>query len=144
MTLAAHSSGPAFVFMLTKADQTVPEAITLLPIVREAAVGHAGAKDIGLPLPELARLFVGFREAGCRTYLEVVSSTPDAMRAAAHTAIEVGADVLLGGTDRPTIFAALRGTGILFFPYVGTVVGHPCLLRGEIIDIVDDARRAES
>jgi NAD(P)H-dependent flavin oxidoreductase YrpB (nitropropane dioxygenase family) len=144
MTAASDSSGPAFVFMLTKADQTIPEAISLLPIVREAAVKHAGAKDVGLPLPELARLFAGLREAGCRTYLEVVSATPEAMRSAALAAIEVGADVLLGGTDRPTMSAALRGTGISFFPYVGTVVGHPCMLRGAITDIADDARRAES
>lgn len=144
MTAVSISSGPTFVLMLTKADQTVPEAISLLPIVREAAVRHAGAKDVGLPLPELARLFAGLRAAGCRTYLEVVSATPDEMRSAAHTAIEIGADVLLGGTDRPTISAALRETEIAFFPYVGTVVGHPCLLRGSISDIADDARRAES
>ena len=38
----------------------------------------------------------------------------------------------------------LAGTGIKFFPYVGQIVDHPCLLRGTIAEIADDARRAES
>src|SRR5207244_7635870 len=36
----------------------------------------------------------------------------------------------------------LRGTGVKFFPYVGRIVGHPCLLRGTIDEIVADTRRA--
>ncbi len=38
----------------------------------------------------------------------------------------------------------LAGTGIKFFPYVGRIVGHPCLLRGSIAEIADGARRAEA
>ena len=38
----------------------------------------------------------------------------------------------------------LTGTGIKFFPYVGRIVGHPCLLRGSIAEIAEDARRAEA
>ena len=38
----------------------------------------------------------------------------------------------------------IAGTGIKFFPYVGRVVGHPCLLRGSIQEIADDARRVEA
>jgi len=38
----------------------------------------------------------------------------------------------------------IAGTGIKFFPYVGQIVDHPCLLRGTIAEIADDARRAES
>jgi phosphoribosylformimino-5-aminoimidazole carboxamide ribonucleotide (ProFAR) isomerase len=38
----------------------------------------------------------------------------------------------------------IAGTGIKFFPYVGQIVGHPCLLRGSIADIADHARRAEA
>ena len=38
----------------------------------------------------------------------------------------------------------IAGTGIKFFPYVGRVVGHPCLLRGSIQEVADDARRVEA
>ena len=38
----------------------------------------------------------------------------------------------------------IAGTGIKFFPYVGQIVDHPCLLRGTIDEIADDARRAEA
>ena len=38
----------------------------------------------------------------------------------------------------------IAGTGIKFFPYVGRIVGHPCLLRGSIPEIAEDARRAEA
>ena len=31
-----------------------------------------------------------------------------------------------------------------FCPYIGQVIGHPCLLRGTIEEIADDARRAEA
>ena len=50
-----------------------------------------------------------------------------------------------GGTWTETGVAgnATAGTGIRFFPYVGRVVGHPCLLRGSIEEVVHDARRAE-
>ena len=30
-----------------------------------------------------------------------------------------------------------------FFPYIGQVIDHPCLLRGTIDEIAQDARRAE-
>jgi NAD(P)H-dependent flavin oxidoreductase YrpB (nitropropane dioxygenase family) len=33
---------------------------------------------------------------------------------------------------------------VRFCPYIGTIVGHPCLLRGAIEDIAADARRAEA
>ena len=38
----------------------------------------------------------------------------------------------------------IAGLGIKFLPYVGRIVGHPCLLRGSIAEIADDARRAEA
>ena len=36
----------------------------------------------------------------------------------------------------------LAGTGVKFWPYVGQIVGHPCLLRGSIDEIVADTKRA--
>jgi NAD(P)H-dependent flavin oxidoreductase YrpB (nitropropane dioxygenase family) len=36
----------------------------------------------------------------------------------------------------------LAGTGVKFWPYVGRIVGHPCLLRGTVEEIVADTKRA--
>ena len=45
--------------------------------------------------------------------------------------------------DAREVYASIADTGIRFFPYVGRIVGHPCMLRGSIAEIADDARRAE-
>jgi uncharacterized protein related to proFAR isomerase len=37
----------------------------------------------------------------------------------------------------------IDGTGVRFFPYVGKVIDHPCLLRGTVEEIAQDTRRAE-
>jgi hypothetical protein len=149
--LQARSSGadtepaaPRFVFMLTHDDLTIPNARDLVPIVAGAGVEFAGAKDLGLPASELGALFGDLRAAGCTTFLEVVSESTEAMVASARAALEIRPDYLIGGTEIETTRALVAGSGIRFFPYVGRVVGHPCLLRGSIAEIAADARRAEA
>ena len=55
-------------------------------------------------------------------------------------AAEVRPDYLIGGTLIEPVQEIIAGTGIRFFPYVGQIVGHPCLLRGSIDEIAADAR----
>ena len=50
----------------------------------------------------------------------------------AEVAAAIGPDYLIGGTIIEPIQKILEGTAIKFFPYVGEIVGHPCLLRGSI------------
>jgi len=57
-------------------------------------------------------------------------------------AAEVKPDYLIGGTLIEPVQEILAGTGIRFFPYVSQIVGHPCLLRGSIEEIVADTERA--
>jgi 2,4-dienoyl-CoA reductase-like NADH-dependent reductase (Old Yellow Enzyme family) len=102
-----------------------------------------GCKDIGLPRKELAALLDDIRSNGHTSYLEVVSETEEATLQSAQVAAEIGPDCLIGGTLIEPVQAIIAGTGIRFFPYVGRVVGHPCLLRGEIEEIAQGARRAE-
>ena len=59
-------------------------------------------------------------------------------------AAEIGPDYLIGGTLIEPVQQVIAGTGIKFFPYVGQIVDHPCLLRGTIAEIAEDARRAEA
>lgn len=133
-----------FIFMLTRADRTVAEARAFVAAIRAAGIRHVGCKDVGLPAAELAALFDDLRAAGCTTYLEVVSETEERIVASARAALRLRPDYLIGGTSIAPVQAVLAGTGIRFFPYVGRVVGHPCLLRGTIREIAADARHAEA
>lgn len=133
-----------FIFMLTRHDVTVPDARAIYASVQDSGIAHVGCKDIGLPPEELRALVEDIRNAGHRSYLEVVSESEKLTLASAHLAVELRPDYLIGGTLIEPVRKILEGTGIRFFPYVGEIVGHPCVLRGSIRAIADNARRAEA
>src|SRR5918992_1352771 len=64
--------------------------------------------------------------------------------ASARAAAEIRPDHLIGGTLIEPVQEILAGTGVKFWPYVGRIVEHPCLLRGTIEEIVADTERAAS
>ena len=134
-------SGPDFIFMLTRADRTVPDAMERLAEVLAAGVRHVGFKDVGLPLPGLRRLADAIRGGGATLYLEVVSLDAASEAASAGAAVELGVDFLLGGTRPEVVLPAIAGTGIRYFPFAGRIEGHPSVLRGTIAEAVDSARR---
>ena len=130
-----------FIFMLTRDDQTVNDARQIYESVLDTGVTHVGCKDVGLPRAELAALMQDIRAAGHTSYLEVVSETEEATLQSARVAAEVGPDYLIGGTLIEPVQEIIAGTGIRFFPYIGQIIGHPCLLRGSIEEITQDAVR---
>jgi len=133
-----------FIFMLTRNDETLADAREVYASVAAAGVRHVGCKDVGLPYGELEALLSDIESNGHTSYLEVVSESDEATLASARTAAEIRPDYLIGGTLIEPVQEIIAGTGIKFFPYVGRVVGHPCLLRGSIQEIADDARRVEA
>jgi hypothetical protein len=133
-----------FIFMLTRDDRTLTDARAVYASIAGSGVRHVGCKDVGLPRAELAALMDDIRANGHTTHLEVVSETPADTLQSARAAAEIGPDYLIGGTLIEPVQEILAGTGIKFFPYVGQIVDHPCLLRGSIAEIAEDARRAES
>ena len=132
---------PDFIFMLTRQDRTVANAMDLLPEVLDAGVQHIGFKDVGLPLPDLLQLADAIRAAGAVSYLEVVSLDEASETASARAAVALGVDVLMGGTRPEAVLPLLRGTPIRYYPFPGAVTGHPSVLGGSIDDIVASARR---
>jgi NAD(P)H-dependent flavin oxidoreductase YrpB (nitropropane dioxygenase family) len=132
-----------FIFMLTRDDQTLADARAVYASIAESGVRHVGCKDVGLPRAELQALMDDIHANGHTTHLEVVSETEEATLASARAAAEIGPDFLIGGTLIEPVQDIIAGTGIRFFPYVGQIVGHPCLLRGSIESIAEEARRAE-
>jgi len=133
-----------FIFMLTRNDETLADAREVYASVAATGVRHFGCKDVGLPRKELEALLSDIESNGHTSYLEVVSESDEATLASARAAAEIQPDYLIGGTLIEPVQEIIAGTGIKFFPYVGRVVGHPCLLRGSIQEIADDARRAQA
>src|SRR3954471_23387213 len=131
-----------FIFMLTRDDVTLSDAREVYAAIAQTGVRHVGCKDVGLPTDELKALMDEIRARAHQSYLEVVSETPEATLESARAAAKIRPDHLIGGTLIEPVQEILRGTGVKFFPYVGEIVGHPCLLRGSIEQIVEDTRRA--
>ena len=131
-----------FIFMLTRADVTLSDAREVYASIAQSGVRHVGCKDVGLPTDELKALMDDIRSNGHETWIEVVSETEEDTLASARAAAEIRPDHLIGGTLIEPVQEILAGTGVKFWPYVGQIVGHPCLLRGSIDEIVADTKRA--
>jgi hypothetical protein len=134
-------AGPDFIFMLTRDDVTLPDARRRLPHALEAGVRHIGFKDVGLPLAELRALAGEIRAAGATLYLEMVSLDADAEAAGARAALALEVDVLMGGVRPELVEPILAGAPIRYYPFPGSVVGHPSRLEGGVAAIADSARR---
>ncbi|MGX1740374.1 4-hydroxythreonine-4-phosphate dehydrogenase [Bosea sp. NPDC055353] len=129
-----------FIFMLTRHDRTVPEAIDHVATALAAGIRHIGFKDIGLPFAELRTVHRLIKAGGATSYLEVVSLDRVSEIASVRAAIDLGVDNLLGGTHAEDVLPLLRGTGIRYYPFAGRVSGHPSILEGSVAEIAGSAR----
>jgi mannose-6-phosphate isomerase-like protein (cupin superfamily) len=132
--------GLRFIFMLTRNDRTVPDAAQQLQTALGLGVRHMGFKDIGLPIDQLKSLNAAIKAGGATSYLEVVSLDRESEIVSANAAVDIGVDVLLGGTRVDDVLPILRGTGIRYFPFAGRISGHPSVLEGTIEEIVQSAK----
>lgn len=131
--------GLRFIFMLTRNDRTVENARDLLREALGVGVRHIGFKDIGLPTDELRALNLAIKAGGATSYLEVVSLDRDSEVTSARAAVEIGVDVLLGGTRVDDVLPIVAGTAIRYCPFPGRITGHPSILEGSIDEIVESA-----
>ena len=129
-----------FIFMLTAHDRTIPDARERLEEVLAGGARHIGFKDVGLPPEELKLLASDIRDAGGRSYLEVVSLDAESELASARAAIALEVDCLLGGTRAETVVDIIRDHPLRYYPFAGHVTGHPSVLEGPIEEIVASAR----
>jgi hypothetical protein len=129
-----------FIFMLTRQDRTVPNCLEVLTEIAGEKIGHIGFKDIGADLETLRILNRRIKDMGAISYLEVVATTPQAALSSARMAVEIGVDRLLGGTMVSETLEILTGTGIAYYPFPGTPIGHPTQLAGMPDDIAAQTR----
>lgn len=130
-----------FALFFTRNDQTVTDCIAIFDTFKDSGIQHFGFKDIGVDRATLRRLNEAIQTAGARSYMEVVSASPEACLRSAEVAAELGVSRLLGGTDVAAMLAVLSGTGIEYFPAPGRPEGHPVKLAGSLDRIVDDCKR---
>jgi len=130
-----------FIFMLTRNDQTVPDAMEHLETAIACGIKHIGFKDVGLPFSELKQLADRIRESGATVYLEVVSLDAESEATSARAALEIGIDRLMGGIRPDNVVPIIAHAGIDYYPFPGTIVDHPSILKGTQEEIVKDATR---
>jgi hypothetical protein len=130
-----------FIFMLTKDDTTVPNALEVYDQIRDTALHYCGFKDVGASPELLRKLTDEMHRDGREVFLEVVSEHAEDELRSIRTAVEIGVDVVMGGTHVDEALPMLRGSGLRYFPFPGRVIGHPSLLRGSIDEIAENAHQ---
>jgi 2,4-dienoyl-CoA reductase-like NADH-dependent reductase (Old Yellow Enzyme family) len=133
-----------FIFMFTRADETVEDCLEVFETAARVGVKHMGFKDIGVPYETLVKLNRRIKAAGAVSYLEVVSATREACLESARAARRIGVDRVMGGTEAQEILEILDGSGIEYLPFPGRPVGHPTALGGRPCDVEEDCRRFEA
>jgi hypothetical protein len=130
-----------FVFMLTRSDQTVPDALEVLAEIESLPLTHLGFKDVGVEPATLRELVARIRARGATSYMEVVSTTPEAALNSAKIARDIGVDRLLGGTQVDEVLAILKGSRTMYHPFPGKPFSHPTKLAGTAADVEADCKR---
>jgi hypothetical protein len=128
-----------FVFMLTRDDVTVAEALPVFETLRDSGLRYVGFKDIGPPVKVLREVTAAAHDAGMEVMLEVVSVSREDELRSLRAARGIGVDWVLGGTHAADGAAILDG--VKYCPFPGTIEGHPSVLKGSILAIADDAAR---
>ena len=124
-----------FIFMLTRQDQTVSDCLAVMDHIAPLGLRHIGFKDVGAELATLRQLNTRIRQAGAMSYMEVVATSREAALNSARMAVEIGVDRLLGGVEAGPTLEILRGSGIAYYPFPGTPVGHPTKLGGDAAQV---------
>jgi thiamine monophosphate synthase len=133
--------------MLTHNDVSVPNALEMLEAVKETGLRLVGCKDIGLDLGEYRELFARMKNYDMRSFLEVVTYDEKQHFNGVDLALKVGADYIIGGmpqfTEKTMEYIRKGESGMKYFPYIGEVVGHPCVLQGSIDQLIENGKQAE-
>ena len=137
-----------FIFMLTHHDVTIPNALEVVDEIKDSGLKCVGCKDIGLSPDQYEELFSKFRRYGMQSFLEVVTYSEAEHFRGIDLGIKIGADNIIGGmpvyTEKTAKYLKEKRATTGFFPYVGKVTGHPCVLGGRIEEIIRDGNEAAS
>jgi hypothetical protein len=129
-----------FVFMLTRNDATVENALDLVEVARELGLSHIGFKDVGAGAPMLGRLAAAIRAAGASPWMEVVSTAREAELRSIALGRDLGVDWLMGGVHVQEALRILKGSATRYLPFAGRPSGHPTRLGGSAEEVEAQCR----
>ena len=129
-----------FIFMLTRDDVTVSDALVRYAEVRSSGLRWVGFKDVGLPFDQLRALADAIHADDRKVALEVVSLDQASEVRSAEAALVIGVDLLMGGVHPEAVLPLVAATNVLYFPFPGRVVDHPSVLEGSVDEIAESAR----
>jgi hypothetical protein len=129
-----------FVFMLTRNDMTVANALALVEIARPLGLRHIGFKDLGADATMLQSLTAAIREAGASPWMEIVATTREAELRGVELGRNLGVDRLLGGVHVDDALKLLEGSATRYLPFAGVPIGHPTRLGGAAPDVETQCR----
>jgi len=136
-----------FIFMLTHHDVTISNALQVFEEVKGTGLKCIGCKDVGLNIDQYKELFSEFRKHGIESFLEVVTYSDEEHFRGVDLALKIGADNLIGGmppyTKKTMDYLKEKQARTRFFPYIGKITGHPCVLGGSVDGIIKDGKEAE-
>jgi hypothetical protein len=125
-----------FIFMLTQQDSTVDNCLAVYDQIRDLDDLHwVGFKDVGVPVATLKELASRMHADGRKVVLEVVSIDAESEIRSVRAGVELGVDMLMGGTRPDKTVPVLDGTPIRYFPFPGRIVSHPSVLEGTVAEI---------
>ena len=130
--------------MLTRSDQTVPDCLDVMDEIQPLGLTHVGFKDVGVSPEVLAELHRRIKVSGATSYMEVVSTSPEACLRSARVARDIGVDRLLGGTQVEEVLAILAGSAVRYLPFPGRPFDHPTKLAGTAAQVEADCRRFQA
>lgn len=130
---------PEFIFMLTHQDVTVPDALSIYDTVGDSALSWVGFKDVGQPVSVLRALTDRIHADGRKAVLEVVSVDQASEIRSVRAGLDIGVDLLMGGTRHDAVLPIVAGRPVRYFPFPGRIVGHPSVLEGTIAEIASSA-----
>ncbi len=131
---------PQLITMLTHHDETVKDAFEVFERCADLPAPLWGFKDVGLPKERMQALVRRMKERGKTTFLEVVSLSEAECLRGARLALECGFDYLMGTVFYDSVFRLMQGQPTRFYPFAGSVSGHPSILDGSIPGIVEEGR----
>lgn len=133
--------------MLTQRDVTVLNALEVLEEINDTGLRCIGCKDVGLDPGLYDELFSRMRDYGMRSFLEIVTYDEREHFRGVDLGLRIGADYIIGGmpqyTEKTLEYLKTRDERLRFFPYIGEVVDHPCILQGSVDDVIEDGKEAE-
>jgi hypothetical protein len=129
-----------FVFMLTRNDATVENALDLVEVARPLKLKHIGFKDVGADSDLLRRLTAAIREAGASPWMEIVATSREAELQGVKLGRDLGVAMLMGGVHVEEALKILDGSATRYLPFAGAPSGHPTRLGGSALEVETQCR----